>query len=119
MTNEPLFPQLENLELGKIPNLRHFFLTKHLLEFPFLRKVEIYRFPKMKMFVLGSEYAGSGISICRKDNQKAEVKDDPNKAIQKIFNSKQSLFPGRKEASDGGSQWILVSLLKRSHKSRA
>lgn len=33
MTNEFLFPRLEELELSKLPNLRHFFLTNfHFLE---------------------------------------------------------------------------------------
>ncbi|KAM3205749.1 hypothetical protein BC332_26879 [Capsicum chinense] len=51
MSNEPLFPRLETLELMFLPKLRHFFLMNRALEFPFLRKVNIHDCPEMKIFV--------------------------------------------------------------------
>ncbi|KAH0653282.1 hypothetical protein KY289_030960 [Solanum tuberosum] len=86
MTNEPLFPLLENLELDWLPKLGHFFLTEHSLKFPFLKKVYIFHCPEMKLFVQ------HGISVSTPSfeslNNDDEVKvDDLNKAM---FNSKVS-----------------------------
>ncbi|KAF3664222.1 putative disease resistance protein-like isoform X2 [Capsicum annuum] len=85
MTIEPLFPRLETLELILLPKLRHFFLTKRPLEFPFLRKVDIYDCPEMKMFVQqeGSVSTPSLGSV----NDDDRVKVDLNKWIQERFNS--------------------------------
>ncbi|KAH0781031.1 hypothetical protein KY290_000629 [Solanum tuberosum] len=54
MTNEPLFHLLEQLVIHNLLKLRHFFLTKRALEFPFLSVVYISECPQMKTFVPGS-----------------------------------------------------------------
>ena len=88
MTNGPLFPRLEQLDLYDLPKLGHFFQTKHALEFPFLRKVFIYSCPSMKTFGLGSVSTPSLESV----NYDDEVKvDDLNTWIQQMFNSKVCL----------------------------
>ncbi|XP_049401879.1 probable disease resistance protein At4g27220 isoform X6 [Solanum stenotomum] len=46
-----LFPRLEVLELRWLPQLEHFFLTEHALEFPLLKEVEIDDCPEMNTFV--------------------------------------------------------------------
>ncbi|KAF3673167.1 putative disease resistance protein-like isoform X2 [Capsicum annuum] len=86
MTNEPLFPRLEELKLRLLPKLRHFFLTKRALEFPFLREVYIYDCPEMKMFVQheGSVSTPSLESVNHDDWVKV---DDLNKWIKERFNS--------------------------------
>ncbi|KAL3369785.1 hypothetical protein AABB24_007026 [Solanum stoloniferum] len=102
MTNGPLFPRLEQLDLYDLPKLGHFFQTKHALEFPFLRKVYIYSCPSMKTFGLGSVSTPSLESV----NYDDEVKvDDLNKWIQQMFNSKEEdVSDGREyeeDVSDG------------------
>ncbi|KAK4713926.1 hypothetical protein R3W88_019833 [Solanum pinnatisectum] len=86
ITNEPFFPQLEKLELFRLPKLGHFFLTEHALKFPFLKKVLICLCPEMKPLVQ------QGISVSTPSlesvNNDDEVKvDDLNKAM---FNYKVS-----------------------------
>ncbi|KAK6779025.1 hypothetical protein RDI58_025743 [Solanum bulbocastanum] len=86
-----LFPRLEKLDLRDLPNLGHFYLTEHALEFPFLKYVTIRNCPEMKTFVQ------QGISVSTPSlesvNNDDEVKvDDLNKAM---FDSKEQ------EASDG------------------
>ncbi|KAL3376075.1 hypothetical protein AABB24_002831 [Solanum stoloniferum] len=83
MTTKPLFPRLEKLVLEELPKLGHFFLTKHALEFPFLREVRINSCPQMKTFSVGSV---STQNLERLIVDYAEVKDDLNKAIQQLFN---------------------------------
>ncbi|PHT71515.1 hypothetical protein T459_26619 [Capsicum annuum] len=85
MTIEPLFPRLETLELILLPKLRHFFLTKRPLEFPFLRKVDIYDCPEMKMFV--QQEGSVSTPSLRSVNDDDRVKVDLNKWIQERFNS--------------------------------
>ncbi|WMV26589.1 hypothetical protein MTR67_019974 [Solanum verrucosum] len=87
-----LFPLLEMLELEELPKLRHFFLTKCVTEFPFLRELRICDCPEMKTFVQ------HGISVStlslKSVNNANEVKVvDLNKAM---FNSKVSC-PNLKE----------------------
>ncbi|KAM3339459.1 hypothetical protein P3S68_029328 [Capsicum galapagoense] len=84
MTNEPLFPRLEELQLKRLPKLRHFFLTNPALEFPFLRKVDIYDCLEMERFAQqGSESTRSLKSV----NFGRVKVDDLNKWIQETFNS--------------------------------
>ncbi|PHT37274.1 hypothetical protein CQW23_24974 [Capsicum baccatum] len=84
MTNEPLFPRLEELQLKRLPKLRHFFLTNPALEFPFLRIVDIYDCSEMKMFAQqGSESTPSLKSV----NFGRVKVDHLNKWIQETFNS--------------------------------
>ncbi|KAM3205744.1 hypothetical protein P3L10_029154 [Capsicum annuum] len=84
MTNEPLFPRLEELKLKLLPKLRHFFLTKRTLEFPFLRKVNIYDCPEMKIFVQHGSVSTQSLESVNDDRVKV---DDLNKWIQERFNS--------------------------------
>ncbi|KAM3339430.1 hypothetical protein P3S68_029299 [Capsicum galapagoense] len=84
MTNEPLFPVLVELNLDNLPNLGHFILTKHALEFPFLRAVKINDCPIMKTF--GSVSTPS-LEIVNNDD---ELKvNDLNEWIHQRFNSKE------------------------------
>ncbi|PHT81599.1 hypothetical protein T459_14614 [Capsicum annuum] len=87
MTNEPLFPLLEELILDKLPKLGHFFLTKRALEFPFLRGVKIRKCPEMKIFVQQGSVSTPRLKIVNNDD---EVKvDDLNEWIHQRFNSKE------------------------------
>ncbi|XP_047258767.1 probable disease resistance protein At5g47260 [Capsicum annuum] len=87
MTNEPLFPWLEELILDKLPKLGHFFLTKRALEFPFLRGVKIRKCPEMKIFVQQGSVSTPRLKIVNNDD---EVKvDDLNEWIHQRFNSKE------------------------------
>ncbi|XP_059296422.1 probable disease resistance protein At4g27220 [Lycium ferocissimum] len=99
MTNEPLFPRLEELHLILLPKLGHFFMTKRALEFPFLREVHIYCCPKMKTFSLGSVSTPSleKVKTFFEVNDDLGVEDDLNKWIQRRFNSKEQ------EASHGAA----------------
>lgn len=92
MTNEPLFPLLEELVLYELPKLGHFFQTKHALEFPFLREVEIRSCPEMKTFIhLGSVSTSSlkSLVVEKPIIGGLQVKDGLNKVIQNIFISKE------------------------------
>ncbi|WMV52889.1 hypothetical protein MTR67_046274 [Solanum verrucosum] len=92
MTNEPLFPLLEELDLRGLPKLEHFFLTKHALEFPFLKKVYIDDCPEMKTFVQQGIYVST--PSLKSVNNDDEVKvDDLNKWTQQRFTSKVCLVP--------------------------
>uniref|UniRef100_M1BGU9 Disease resistance protein; Calcium-binding EF-hand; AAA ATPase n=1 Tax=Solanum tuberosum TaxID=4113 RepID=M1BGU9_SOLTU len=96
MTNDPLFPLLEELVLYELPKLGHFFQTKHALEFPFLREVEIRNCPEMKMFIhLGSVSTPSlkSLVVEKPIIGGVEVKDGLNAVIQNIFNSKVCFVP--------------------------
>uniref|UniRef100_M1BEY4 Disease resistance protein; Calcium-binding EF-hand; AAA ATPase n=1 Tax=Solanum tuberosum TaxID=4113 RepID=M1BEY4_SOLTU len=103
MTNEPVFPRLEELQLGRLPKLRHFFLTEHALKFPFLREVKIDDCPEMKTFV--QQEISVSTPILKWVNRDDEVKvDDLNKWTQQKFNSKagQGTTDGyQSEAKDG------------------
>uniref|UniRef100_K4BSX7 Disease resistance protein At4g27190-like leucine-rich repeats domain-containing protein n=1 Tax=Solanum lycopersicum TaxID=4081 RepID=K4BSX7_SOLLC len=82
MTNEFFFPLLEDLELKGLPKLRHFFLTKRGLEFPFLRVVRIHDCPEMKTFV---QHGSVSTPCLKRANNDNEVKvDDLDKTM---FNS--------------------------------
>ncbi|XP_015165542.1 probable disease resistance protein At1g12280 isoform X5 [Solanum tuberosum] len=92
MTNEPVFPRLEELQLGRLPKLRHFFLTEHALKFPFLREVKIDDCPEMKTFV--QQEISVSTPILKWVNRDDEVKvDDLNKWTQQKFNSKDKALP--------------------------
>ncbi|PHU05960.1 hypothetical protein BC332_26782 [Capsicum chinense] len=94
MTNEPLFPQLDELILSKLPKLGHFFLTKRALEFPFLKLVKIRDCPEMKTFVQQRSVSTSSLKSVNNDD---EVKVD--------FNSKVSC-PNLKELELNGANCI-------------
>ncbi|PHT97569.1 hypothetical protein BC332_33507 [Capsicum chinense] len=81
MTNEPLFPRLEELiKLG------HFILTKRALKFPFLRAVKIQDCPEMKTFIQQGSVSTPSLESVNNDD---EVKvDDLNEWIHQRFNSK-------------------------------
>ncbi|PHT37333.1 hypothetical protein CQW23_25033 [Capsicum baccatum] len=51
MTYQPLFPVLEELSLYHLPKLGHLILTRHVLEFPFLKEVVIDECLEMKAFI--------------------------------------------------------------------
>ncbi|KAK6773461.1 hypothetical protein RDI58_028699 [Solanum bulbocastanum] len=59
-----LFALLEELELEELPKLRHFFLTKRVTEFPFLRELKICDCPEMRTFV------PQGISVSTPESRK-------------------------------------------------
>ncbi|PHT71545.1 hypothetical protein T459_26649 [Capsicum annuum] len=104
MSDEPLFPLLEELYLTDLPKLRHFFLTKHTLEFSFLREVNIHKCPEMNTFVQQGSVSTPNLEILNYDNE-LEV-DDLNKWIQQSFNSKEQQEQGnsdeyQSEATDG------------------
>ncbi|KAG5570432.1 hypothetical protein H5410_060198 [Solanum commersonii] len=85
-----LFPLLEQLKLEGLPKLGHFFLTKHALQIPFLRKVKLYDCLEMKTFVQ------EGISM----NLESVNNDDEVKVVdlnKDIFNSKQTCKIGSTE----------------------
>ncbi|KAH0707765.1 hypothetical protein KY289_012841 [Solanum tuberosum] len=78
-----LFPLLEQLKHKGLPTLRHFFLTEHALQIPFLKKVKIYGCPEMKTFVQQRFVSTPSLESVNCDE---EMKvDDLNKAM---FNSK-------------------------------
>ncbi|KAK4721765.1 hypothetical protein R3W88_011998 [Solanum pinnatisectum] len=83
MTNEPLFPLLEELKLQRLPKLRHFFLAKSALEFPFLRVVCIHDCPEMKTFVQQGSVSTPSLKSVNNDDEVKVV--DLNKVM---FNSK-------------------------------
>ncbi|KAM3339402.1 disease resistance protein SUMM2 [Capsicum galapagoense] len=83
MTNEPLFPRLEKLKLACLPMLGHFILTKRALEFPFHKRVVIYKCPKMKTFI--QQGIVSTLSFESVNNNDELKIVDLNKAM---FNSK-------------------------------
>ncbi|XP_049401875.1 probable disease resistance protein At4g27220 isoform X2 [Solanum stenotomum] len=81
-----LFPQLEVLVLRCLPQLGHFFLTEHALEFPLLREVVIDDCPEMNTFVKQGIFMS--IPSLESVNNDDEVKAvDLNKVM---FNSKVS-----------------------------
>ncbi|KAL3338458.1 hypothetical protein AABB24_027534 [Solanum stoloniferum] len=86
MTNQPLLPLLEQLNLYDMPKLGHFFLAKRAVEFPFLRDVCIHDCPKMKTFVQQGVYLSTpSLESVNNDDEVKVV--DLNKAM---FNSKVS-----------------------------
>ncbi|KAH0729512.1 hypothetical protein KY289_000700 [Solanum tuberosum] len=87
MTNEPLFPLLEALVIRNLLKLRHFFLTKRALEFPFLSVVHISECPQMKTFVPGSLSTPNLKEVSYAFARSAKV-NDLNGWIQQRFNSK-------------------------------
>ncbi|PHT71551.1 hypothetical protein T459_26655 [Capsicum annuum] len=83
---EPLFLVLEVVILDMLPKLRHFFLTKYTLEFPFLRALQIHVCPEMKKFVQQDLELTPSLEIVNDDD---EVKvDDLNEWIHQRFISK-------------------------------
>ncbi|PHT71556.1 hypothetical protein T459_26660 [Capsicum annuum] len=86
MTNEPLFFRLEELILHKLPKLRHFFLTKRTLEFPFLRAAHILYCPAMKTFVQQGSMSTPSLKRVNYDDEVPVV--DLNEWIHQRFNSK-------------------------------
>ncbi|PHT37313.1 hypothetical protein CQW23_25013 [Capsicum baccatum] len=88
MCNEPLFPQLEELNLENLPKLGHFVLTTHALEFSSLKDVRIYSCPEMKTFVQQGTASTPSLEIVNDDDELKVV--DLNKAM---FNSKVCLVP--------------------------
>ncbi|PHT37315.1 hypothetical protein CQW23_25015 [Capsicum baccatum] len=85
MCNEPLFPQLEKLNLQNLPKLGHFVLTTHALEFSSLKDVMIDICPEMKTFVQQGTASTPSLEIVNDDDELKVV--DLNKAM---FNSKVS-----------------------------
>ncbi|PHU06021.1 hypothetical protein BC332_26843 [Capsicum chinense] len=88
MCNEPLFPRLEDLNLYNLPKLGHFILTKHALEFPFLKELDISSCPKMKTFIQQETVSTLNLESVKNDDELKVV--DLNKAM---FNSKVCLVP--------------------------
>ncbi|PHT37367.1 hypothetical protein CQW23_25067 [Capsicum baccatum] len=86
MTNEPLFPVLEELKLYDLPKLGHFILTKHVVEFPFLKEVAIRDCPKMKSFIQQGTESTLNFESVNNDDELKVV--DFNKTM---FNSKGSV----------------------------
>ncbi|PHT97578.1 hypothetical protein BC332_33499 [Capsicum chinense] len=87
VTNEPLFPRLEVLKLYSFPKLGHFILTRHALEFPFLREVDINEGPKMKTFIQQETVSTLHAKVCLNDDELKVV--DLN---EPMFNSKFRLL---------------------------
>ncbi|PHT35791.1 hypothetical protein CQW23_23491 [Capsicum baccatum] len=69
MTNERLFPLLEELCLYGLPKLRRFILTKYALKFPFLRDAKIVDCPEMKTFVQQGSVSSASIERVNNDNE--------------------------------------------------
>ncbi|OIT34596.1 putative disease resistance protein [Nicotiana attenuata] len=90
ITNASIFPHLEKLEIIKLPKLGYFILTVHALLFPNLREVNIKRCLEMKTFVQQGSVSTPSLKMLTVGNtiKDAELKNDLNKAIQNIFNSK-------------------------------
>ena len=88
MTNEPLFPLLEELRLQSLPKLGHFFLAMHALEFPFLREVSIHECPDIKTFVQQGSVSTPSLGSLNNDDEVKVV--DLNKVM---FNFKVCLVP--------------------------
>ncbi|XP_047253805.1 uncharacterized protein LOC124887915 [Capsicum annuum] len=88
MTNESLFPRLENLYLNDLPKLGHFILTKRAHEFPSLKEVDIRECPKMKTFIQQGTVSTLSFESVNNDDELKVV--DLNKAM---FNSKVGLVP--------------------------
>ncbi|XP_015160468.1 probable disease resistance protein At4g27220 isoform X2 [Solanum tuberosum] len=110
MTNEPLFPLLEELQLEGLPKLGHFFLTKHALEFPFLRKVTIGDCPEMKTFVQqGVSVSTPSLEWVNYDDR-VEV-DDLNEWMQQRFNSKYFQLESEASLFSAPRNKILVKAL--------
>ncbi|PHU05994.1 hypothetical protein BC332_26816 [Capsicum chinense] len=83
MTNESLFPRLENLYLNDLPKLGHFILTKRAHEFPSLKEVDIRECPQMKTFIQQGTVSTLSFESVNNDDELKVV--DLNKAM---FNSK-------------------------------
>ncbi|KAM3288829.1 hypothetical protein P3S67_022259 [Capsicum chacoense] len=105
MCNEPLFPQLEKLKFHNLPKLGHFILTKHAIEFPFLKEVDIHDCPEMKTFVKQGSVSTSCLESVNNDDELKVV--DLNKAM---FNSKVSC-PNLKELELDGANCITALCL--------
>ncbi|PHU05963.1 hypothetical protein BC332_26785 [Capsicum chinense] len=88
MCNEPLFPGLEELKLVDLPKLGHFILTRHALEFPFLKVVVIYECHEMKTFIQPGTVSTLNLESVNNDDELKVI--DLNKAM---FNSKVCLVP--------------------------
>ncbi|PHT27493.1 hypothetical protein CQW23_32897 [Capsicum baccatum] len=85
MCSEPLFPGLEELQLVNLPKLGHFILTRHALEFPFLKVVVIYECHGMKTFIQQGTVSTLNLESVNNDDELKVI--DLNKAM---FNSKIS-----------------------------
>ncbi|KAF3673210.1 putative disease resistance protein-like isoform X2 [Capsicum annuum] len=85
MTNEPLFPVLEELKLYDLPKLGHFILTKHVVEFPFIKEVAIRDCPKMESFIQQGTVSTLNFESVNNDDELKVI--DFNKIM---FNSKVS-----------------------------
>lgn len=55
--DEGVLPRLQTLILYRLPNLRRFLVGKLALDFPCLKHLKIWRWPKLKSFPLGLESA--------------------------------------------------------------
>ncbi|KAF3633258.1 putative disease resistance protein-like isoform X2 [Capsicum annuum] len=100
MSNEPLFPRLEDLYLKDLPKLGHFILTKHAIVFSFLKEVDIRDCPEMKTFVQQGAVSTPSLEIVNDDDELKVV--DLNKAM---FNSKISC-PGLEKLFINGAHSI-------------
>ncbi|PHT29110.1 hypothetical protein CQW23_31282 [Capsicum baccatum] len=83
MTNESLFPRLENLYLNDLLKLGHFILTKRAHECPSLKEVDIRECRKMKTFIQQGTVSTLSFESVNNDDELKVV--DLNKAM---FNSK-------------------------------
>ncbi|PHT71498.1 hypothetical protein T459_26602 [Capsicum annuum] len=106
VTNEPLFPRVEVLKLYSFPKLGHFILTRHALEFPFLREVDINECPKMKTFIQQETVSTLHAKVCLNDDELKVV--DLN---EPMFNSKIS-NPKRREVHLG----LVLKVDSQGHK---
>ncbi|PHU06119.1 hypothetical protein BC332_26941 [Capsicum chinense] len=88
MCNEPLVTRLEDLYLYDLPKLGHFILTKHALEFSFLKEVDIRECPKMKTFIQQGTVSTLNLESVKNEDELKIV--DLNKAM---LNSKVCLVP--------------------------
>ncbi|PHU14836.1 hypothetical protein BC332_16041 [Capsicum chinense] len=88
VTYEPLFPVLEELSLYHLPKLGHLILTRHVLEFPFLKEVVSDECPEMKAFIQQGTVSTLNLESVNNDNELKVV--DLNKVM---FNSKVYLVP--------------------------
>ncbi|KAM3343643.1 hypothetical protein P3S68_025733 [Capsicum galapagoense] len=101
MTNERLFPLLEELCLYGLPKLRRFILTKYALKFPFLRDAKIVDCPEMKTFVQQGSVSSVSIERVNNDNEvKVVISITQCSILRYVFQQISSNFLLTSEFSD-------------------